>query len=89
MVHVRSQTLNTLGRKEVNVRDTWPICVKQRAKLWQADSLEERLRREITIGRVARIVEQMHWESHQDLGIHVDETVARILQSLESMEEAP
>jgi len=52
----------------------------------RAESLEDRLRREMTIGRVARIVEQMEGESDQDLAISVDNTVERILRSLESME---
>ena len=52
----------------------------------RADYLEDRLRREMTIGRVARVVEQMQGESDQDLEIYADHTVARILRSLESME---
>jgi hypothetical protein len=52
----------------------------------RADSLEDRVRREVTTGLVARIVNQMRGESDQGLGIYVDDTVHRILESMESSE---
>jgi hypothetical protein len=49
----------------------------------RADALEDRLRHEVTIGRVARIANQMRGECDQGLRIYVDETVRRVVDSVE------
>jgi hypothetical protein len=52
----------------------------------RADSLEDRLRHEVTTGRVTRIAEQMRWESDQGLRVCVDDTVRRLVESVEASE---
>lgn len=49
----------------------------------RADRLEERLRNEVTIGRVARIANQLRGECDQGLKIYFDDTVRRVVDSVE------
>jgi len=49
----------------------------------RADSLEDRLRHEVTIGRVARIANQLRGECDQGLKIYFDDTVRRVVDSVE------
>jgi len=49
----------------------------------RADSLEDRLRHEVTIGRVARIANQLRGECDQGLKIYFDDAVRRVVDSVE------
>jgi hypothetical protein len=49
----------------------------------RADSLEDRLRYEVTVCRVARIANQVWGECDQGLMIYVDDTARRVVDSVE------